>query len=388
LYRSWWTVAALATAFTLRHHIPGSAVNTLEGYLHPRSLAFAVGVVAVGGLLRHRPRTALALAVAAVLLHPLTGLWFITWIGVALFLSEPALRRWWPYATLVAVTGVAVLLQLGAWRDRLVRMDQEWLAVISVKDYLFPGTYSLSTWGIHALYVVTVWTLYRVRRAANVVTRQETGLAASGLVLALLSVTAIPLVQYPVALAVQLQVSRVFSVLDLLATVYVVWFLVEARLPAAGARRPVFVALALTAVLRGAYVTFVEHSGRPVVAVNPQRNEWQDVMSWAREQPLNVHLLVDPGHGWRYGTNARLASERDVYLDDVKDAGLAVFSRDAAMRILQRTRDLGAFSDLTPAKAQALASKYDLHFLITEQPMSLPLVYRNAAFLVYRLKAD
>ena len=65
LYRSWWTVVALGFALTLRHRITATAVNTLEGYLHPRMLAFAIGVGALLAFVRGRSWTALALAAAA-----------------------------------------------------------------------------------------------------------------------------------------------------------------------------------------------------------------------------------------------------------------------------------------------------------------------------------
>ena len=81
LYRSWWTVAALGFALTLRHRITDTAVNTLEGYLHPRMLAFAIGVGALLAFVRGRSWTALALAAAAGFFHPTIALWFVVWIA-------------------------------------------------------------------------------------------------------------------------------------------------------------------------------------------------------------------------------------------------------------------------------------------------------------------
>ena len=58
----------------------------------PRQLAFAIGVLGLGEMLRARPWTALAAAAAAGAVHPMTGLWFVVWIGVALFVEQPRLR--------------------------------------------------------------------------------------------------------------------------------------------------------------------------------------------------------------------------------------------------------------------------------------------------------
>ena len=91
LYRSWWTVAALGFALTLRHRITATAVNTLEWYLHPRMLAFAIGVGALLAFVRGRSWTALACAAAAGFFHPTTALWFVVWIASGVFV--PTLAR-------------------------------------------------------------------------------------------------------------------------------------------------------------------------------------------------------------------------------------------------------------------------------------------------------
>jgi len=41
--RSWWAVGGPVIFVTVRHRIPHTAVNAVEGYFHPRMLAFGVG---------------------------------------------------------------------------------------------------------------------------------------------------------------------------------------------------------------------------------------------------------------------------------------------------------------------------------------------------------
>src|SRR6266851_4255377 len=93
LYRTRWAVAALAAALTLRHAIAKSGANTLEGYFHPRQLAFALGLLAVASVLERRERTAGALLLAAGLIHSTTAVWFVAWLGVAVFLARPEWRK-------------------------------------------------------------------------------------------------------------------------------------------------------------------------------------------------------------------------------------------------------------------------------------------------------
>ena len=109
-------------------------------------------------------------------------------------------------------------------------------------------------------------------------------------------------------------------------------------------------------------------------------------MDWLRAQPLGVHVLADPGHAWRYGSSVRIAAARDVFLEEVKDAAVGMYSRDVAMRVLTRTRAIDDFTALTPSRARALAREYDIDYLVTEATLDLPVAYANEKFRIYRLR--
>jgi hypothetical protein len=70
----------------------------------------------------------------------------------------------------------------------------------------------------------------------------------------------------------------------------------------------------------------------------------------------------------------------------VKDSAIAMYNRDLAVRVVERRRALGDFPTLSPEGARALATRYDLNFLVTESTLDLPAVYRNAQFRIYALK--
>jgi hypothetical protein len=80
-----------------------------------------------------------------------------------------------------------------------------------------------------------------------------------------------------------------------------------------------------------------------------------------------------------------VSAERDVLLEDVKDASIALSGRPIALRVTERRAALGDFSTIAPDGVQALASRYDLNYLVTDRAMALPEVYRNATFFIYRL---
>jgi hypothetical protein len=149
----------------------------------------------------------------------------------------------------------------------------------------------------------------------------------------------------------------------------------------------VLAALLLVASLaRGMYVIEIEHPERTLFAFDEPASPWIDITRWLASQPLGVNVLADPGHAWKYGTSVRVSAGRDVFLEDVKDSAVAMYSRPIAARVLERTQALGDFSALTRERARELAARYDLDFLVTPAALNLPVAYRNAQFSVYALR--
>ena len=397
LYFTCWGTGAFITALAIRHRIPDTAVNTLESYLHPRQLAFAVGLAAVG-LFLHRGRWSVVATVAlAALFHPTTAVWFAVLLGTALLVADCGARR--PLLVLGGLGGTVAAFAGGAIGEHFLVMDARWTTLLEVKDYLLATDWPLSTWLINLGLAAIVAAVYDHRRRQGWATAQETGLVGGAAVLLLLFAVSVPLAHAGVALVVQLQVSRIFWILDILALWYVVWVLVESQwarrsLPFLARRGPSAVQLRhaavafilVAAVARGSYVTLVEKAERPLVEIDLPPTEWTQVMHWAERQPVGTNFLADPAHAWRYGSSVRAASGRDVYLEDVKDVGIAIYSSAVAERVTNRRADLGDFGALDEARARLLARRYDLDYLIAEQSFDLPLAYRHGRFTVYDLR--
>ena len=109
-------------------------------------------------------------------------------------------------------------------------------------------------------------------------------------------------------------------------------------------------------------------------------------MRWLSHQPVSAHVLADPGHSWKYGTSVRVSATRDVFLEDVKDSAIAIYSHEVAQRVVERAAVLGDFTALTPERARALATQYDLTYLVTEERLDLPAAYENSQFRIYSLQ--
>jgi hypothetical protein len=385
LYRTPWASMALVSAMTLRHAISRSGTNTLEGYFHPRQLAFALGALAVAGLLHGRRAVPISLVLAAGLLHPTTALWFAIWIGVALAVEDREARL--PLA-IAAAAGIAAgvwLLTSGPLAGRLQIMDAEWLATLVTKDYLFPVEWPLDVWLINMAYAPIIFLIYRRRLAAGILVPGETGVVIGCLSLLLVFAAALPLNVARVALAVQLQTPRVFWMLDLLATIYAVWALAEGM--AGTARRAKLTAAIITAasLTRGAYVMVVKFPERPVAQLGVANTDWGRAMAWARTTPAGSGWIADPMHAVKYGTSVRVAGERDVFVEGVKDAAIGMYERGVAIRTRDRLAELADFDRLTPARARSLGVRYHLDYLVTEQPLDLPLAFQSGAMRVYRV---
>lgn len=384
IYRSRWAVAALLAACTLRHAITRSGTNSLEGYFHPRQLAFAFGIVAVAAFLRGRLLlTALAL-IGAGSLHPTTTLWFGVWLSVAAFASA-SVR--WPMAVAAAVGGAAAwwAFAAGPLVGRLTLIDPEWLDALAGKDYLFPLRWPLWVWLANLAYVPIIVMAYRRRESLGLTSPRERALVIGCLSLVCVFFVALVLNAARVALAIQLQPARTFWMLDFMATVYLVWMVAESGAPSRV--RPAVAAAGLMglALIRAGYVMRVEFPDRPLFEVDVP-GDWGRVAAWAQGTPKDASWLADPMHAVRYGTSLRMAAARDVFVEGTKDAAIGMYDRAIALRTRDRLRELGDFSSPTVEQIRALAERYDLTYLVSEHPHSLPLAFEAGAIRVYRIR--
>jgi hypothetical protein len=385
IYNHEWAVAALAAAFTLRHQITRTSANSFEPYFHPRMLAFGFGTLAVAALLRHHRWLPVALVAAAALIHVTTGLWFAVLVGTALAVLDVRMRRLAVAALVAGGVLLAVLAIAGPLRGGLRTMDDTWLQAVASKDSLFPGDWPISAWFANLGLLALLWWIHRFRLRRGDATAEDSALVWGCTALVALFLVTLPAVSAEYSLAVQFQISRVFWLVDFVALVYVIS--VIAGSTAATSRAP-YVAIALVALsaLRGTYVMVAEHPGTSLFDVRAPDSPWTDAMAWMARQPVDTHVLANPGHAWKYGTSVRVTAARDVLLEEVKDSALAIYSREVAVRVVDRTNAIGDFSTLTADRARDLARRFDLDYLVTEADLDLPIAYRNGQFRIYSLK--
>ncbi|MGH9409470.1 MAG: hypothetical protein ACRD1V_08445 [Vicinamibacterales bacterium] len=387
-YATAWTGLALAAALTLRHEIAKTGANMLEGYFQPRQLAFALGLWAVAAFLDRRDWLWPLLLATAAALHPTTAMWFVVWLAVAAWFGRTRWRPALTAAAAVGAAGVALAIWRGPLEGRLAIMDRDWLAVIADKGYLFPVGWPVSAWITNLVSVPVIVLAWRARARRGLTIDGETPLVLGALALVLVFVVSLPLNAARVALVIQLQIPRVFWMLDVFGTIYLVWWLSEGG--AAGPSRTraaiVTTVVLLCSMARGTYANFVQFRDRPLFAVDVANPDWRDAMAWARSTDVDSGWLADPMHAVKYGSSVRAAGWRDVLLERVKDHALAMYDRSIAMRVADREQALSVLAWDTPSGARALAKRYDLDYLVIDHPLDLPLAHRSGSLFIYKLR--
>jgi hypothetical protein len=384
LYVHRWTLVALLAAVTLRHQITRTSANSLEPYFHPRMLAFGVCALGVAAVLKRRPWLAVAFVAAGGAIHPTTAIWFAILIGVALIVANRTIRPVLVAAATVAALAAVWAVTAGPLSRSLVIIDAEWRQVLATKTTLFATEWPVAAWAANlGTAAMWAWACFDLRRR-GVATAEDTGLAAGGAALVAVFLATLPFVPAGVHLFVELQISRVFWVIDLMATIYVL-AAIDRRAALPRLVRAVAIALIAFSATRGAYALWIEHPERRLFTFELEDSAWHDAMRWIAARPVDVQVLADPGHAWKYGTSVRVSAGRDVFQEDVKDSAIAIYSRDVAMRVLERGRALGDFERLTAERARELDRAYNLDYLVTTVPINLPIAYRNAAFTIYDL---
>jgi hypothetical protein len=384
LAMSWWGVAALLLLLTLRHQITRTGANSLEGYMHPRVLAFALGAVVFGFLIRQRYAAGGLVTLGAAVVHPTTALWFAV-VAAVVFLRSRIDR---PTAASLGLVMPAVMLAFGAPFMDLRRMDPEWLAVLADKSYLFPSSWPPSVWAVNLAYPVALLLIFRHRRHSGASVPGEEPLILGLIALVVLFLISVPFSGARIALAVQLQIGRVFWLLDFMLAAYVAWWVTSGRAGRSTALRvAVLVGLGAFSVGRGIYVLAVE-TGRPIAELALPPTPWADAMRWLEGQPASMHVLADPGHAWKYGVGVRVAARKDTLLESVKDSAMAMYDRDGAMRVAARSAALARFDEMTTDDIRSLDARFGLDAFVVEanRTFGFPVLYRNAQFVIYDLR--
>ena len=83
----------------------------------------------------------------------------------------------------------------------------------------------------------------------------------------------------------------------------------------------------------------------------------------------------------------RVASRRDVYLEETKDVAIAIYSEHRGPgNHTPASLTSETFATLDAGRAISLADRYDLDYLIIDRFVDLPVAHQRGDFSVYTLR--
>ena len=359
-YRTPWLTVALAAAFTLRHRDPAAPAPTRSSRTSTRACwRSASARWRIAALLRRRYWTAVALVGVGAVVHVTTALWFAVLIGVALgdprsagCAASPLVARQRPRPRSLAWALVA-----GPLTASLTRHGRAWLEAVAARTRCSPRMAGCGRGRRTSALLAVLWWAHRRRQARGVADRR----GCRQLVWGATALVAVFLVTLPassrdVALPVQLQISRVFWLVDFVALVYV-------DRAASAATRGNDRRRGCSCWSPPRWPRRVRHdrrtSGAGAVRDSPAghrrgKTRWRG----SRHQPIDTHVLADPGHAWQYGTSVQGLGGTRCPARRVKDSALAIYSRDVAVRVRRtdaRDRLTSTSSPPTPRAELAAA---------------------------------
>ena len=285
LYRTRWAVAALGAALTLRHAIAKTGANTLEGYFHPRQLAFALGRDRGRGVSRaagaRRRRAAPVGGAGApddrVLVHGVARRRrLVRPSGMAPGADRVRRRRWSPRA--------GSRLWRGPLAGRLAPMDADWLAVIGDQDYLFPLAWPVDVWVTNLIAVPVIVFCWRARTRAGLTVPARRRSWSGALALAVIFFALAALQRGP-GRARRAAAGHARVLDDRLPRDHLsgVGDRGRRRRRATGRRAAIAAAVILAlSTARGVYGCFIQFPDRRVLAIDVQHDDWRDAMAFAR----------------------------------------------------------------------------------------------------------
>ncbi len=188
------------------------------------------------------------------------------------------------------------------------------------------------------------------------------------------------------AIVIQLQIPRIFWMLDFMAIAYACWALIEAGTFTRRRAAAVVGTILLASGARSAYIKFVRFPERPIAQIRIPDTDWGRAMGWARATARDSNWLAHPAHAVQYGSSLRVAGERDLFVEGIKDAAIGMYERDVAIRTRDRLLEIDDYDNMTAGRARELAAKYGLDFMVSEAALSLPIAYSSGSLRVYRLR--
>ncbi len=370
----WAGVALVAAMFTLP--VSGAALYLVDQHLHPRNIATAFILLAVGRILDGRHMQAIPFLLVAFLFHPLMAAFGISFSCILTLTTLDPVHVW-----------------VRSWRDSLAAAtplgwifeppSPAWRSALQTRRYFFLYKWTWYEWLGALAPLAMFWGLWRLARR-----RRETNLARFSL-----AVLIYGLLQQAVAMVVlgpdELIRLTPLQPMRYLQLVYFFMVLVGGALLGRHLlgrsvwRWAVFL-LAINGGMCAAQQ--IEFSGSPHVElpdVQPS-NPWLQAFAWIRQNtPASAYFVLDPNYlaapGEDYHSFRALA-ERSQLADAIKDAAVATQVPDVAPAWESQVSAQAGWSHFQLGDFERLKTQFGVDWVLVRypQPAGLQCHWHNA----------
>ncbi len=377
----WAGVALVGVLFTLP--VAGTALYIFDQYLHPRAIATALILWAILLILDRRIVLGCTLLVAAVVVHPIMGVFGLSYCAM-LWIDGMRTRRFAeePIATAVAMGIVPVWIfegSSGAWKQAL-----------NTRDYYFIGRWTWYEWLGAIAPIFILWAIARyARRADRPAMARLAECAAFFAAFQLAAACAVLLTPAFIRLT-PMQPMRYLHLVYILMALLGGGLIGEKLLRGHVWRWvALFLPLALGMfIAQRALFAGTEHIELPGVAPH---NPWLRAFAWVRTNtPIDAYFALDPYYMQLPDEDYhsfRALAQRSELADAVKDAAVATQVPDLAPLWQQQTQAVADWRHFQKQDFLRLQRQFGVDWIIVRGPgvAGLECPYKNEAVAVCRL---
>lgn len=378
----WAATALVGALFTLP--VAGTALYIFDQYLHPRAIASGLILAAILAVLDRRILRAAILLVAAMVVHPIMGVFGVSYCAILWIADWLEKRR---AARPVPAAAMALgLIPMWIFEGT----SAAWRQALNTRNYYFLGRWTWYEWLGAIGPIVILWWMARYARRTNrpVMAR----LAGCGAFFAVFQLVAACIVLLTPALIrlMPMQPMRYLHLVYILMAIFAGGLLGENLLRNHAWRwLALFVPLCLGMFIgQRALFPGTAHIELPWVASG---NPWLEAFTWVRENtPVDAYFALDPYYMQLPDEDYhsfRALAQRSELADAVKDAAVATQVPELAPLWQQQTAAVAGWRHFKKADFLRLQSELGVNWIVIRGPgiPGLQCPYRNQAVAVCRL---
>jgi hypothetical protein len=378
----WAGVALTGTLFTMP--VAGTALYIFDQYLHPRAIATALILWAIFLVLDRRIVLACILLVAAVGLHPIMGVFGLSYCAM-LSIATLRARTLTEHPTAAAVAmGIAP-----AWIFE--GPSTAWKAALNTRDYYFIGRWTWYEWLGAIAPVFILWAIARYARRANRPAMSILAGAAAFFAVFQLAAACVVLLTPALIRITPMQPMRYLHLVYILMALLGGGLIGEKLLRGRIWRWiALFLPLALGMfIAQRSLFAGTEHIELPGVT---SHNPWLRAFAWVRiNTPVDAYFALDPYYMQLPGVDYhsfRALAQRSELADAIKDAAVATQVPDLAPLWQQQTQAVAGWQHFQKQDFLRLQREFGVDWIVVQGSgiTGLDCPYKNEAVAVCRLE--